>query len=95
MTDTLLARGPFTIGTGPRLELGAVASSGDGANGTSRSAFTIAGAWAVELRAKLGPVAVLVAGEAGVSRGLVLLADDRDVLHVSGPFVGGSLGVLF
>lgn len=95
VTDTLLARGPFTIGTGPRLELGAVAGSGDGANGTSRSAFIIAGAWAVELRVKLGPVAVLVAGEAGVSRGLVLLADDRDVLHVSGPFVGGSLGVLF
>lgn len=95
VTDRVFKRGVFGLGTGPRVELGGIAGQGDGANGTSTTAFTIAGSWAVELRAELAPVTVFVAGDVGVSRGLVLRADQRDVLHLSGPFVGAALGLTF
>ncbi len=95
VTDRIFKRGVFGLGTGPRIELGGIAGQGDGANGSSSTAFTIAGSWAVELRAELAPVTLFVTGDVGVSRGLVLQADERDVLHVSGPFVGAALGLTF
>lgn len=95
-TYTVLRSGAFAVATGPRFEVGGFAAQGEGSNGTSRTVLTLDGSWEVELEAKVGPIALLGALQAGTYfRGLQLQADERDVLHLSGPFVGFALGARY
>ena len=95
-TYVLATGATFAFATGPRLEIGLVAGRGDGTNGTSTTALTLAGSWELELHVKLGGgVTLLTAVEGGTFfRGIELHADDRDVLHLSGPFAGLALGAM-
>ena len=95
-TYTVLRSGAFAVATGPRFEAGGFAAQGEGSNGTSRTVLTFDGSWEVELEAKVGPIALLGAVQAGTYfRGLQLQADERDVLHLSGPFIGFALGARY
>lgn len=91
----VLSRSSLAVATGPRFELGVVAGSGEGANGQSTRALTMAAAWELELHVAVAGISLVGALEAGtLFRGVQLRADDRDVLHLSGPFVGLSLGAM-
>jgi hypothetical protein len=94
-TYVLLSSASLALATGPRLELGVIAGSGEGSNGETTTALTLGGAWEIELHVKLGGVSLVGSVEAGtLFRGVELHADDRDVLHLSGPFVGFALGAM-
>ena len=80
--------------TGPRFEAGALFGSGSGTNESSTTRIAFAGAWELELHVDLRVLDLVVAAEGGsFLRGVVLRADARDVLDLSGPFAGFSLGV--
>lgn len=92
-TWTLASSASIALATGPRAEVGLVAGRGDGANGDSTTAATLAGAWELELHVNVGGAFLFGAVEGGtLARGVELHADDRDALHLAGPFVGASIG---
>jgi hypothetical protein len=92
-----LVSGPrIGVATGPRAEVGVFAVHGTGANARATTMLGVASAWEIELHVRLGGVAAMATVEGGVyARGADVLADRRGVLYLYGPFVGGSLGVLF
>jgi hypothetical protein len=92
-TYVLMASRGFALATGPRFEIGAALGSGRGANASATTAFIFAGSWEIEAHVKLGGATLFGALEGGsFVRGVELHADDRDVLHLSGPFAGAALG---
>jgi hypothetical protein len=95
-TYVLVWRDTLALATGPRLEIGVVAGRGEGSNGASTRSLTLGGSWELEVHVKLRAFSLLGAVEAGtLFRGVELFADGRDVLHLSGPFVGFALGAMF
>ena len=95
-TYVVASSATFALATGPRVELGIVAGSGEGTNADSATAASFAGVWEVELHLRLGGLALVGSVEGGsILRGVDLRADDRNVLHLSGPFVGLAVGALF
>ncbi len=92
----VLASGAWLeLATGPRFETGLVAGRGDGKNGVSTTVLTLGASWELELHVKVGGLSLLGAVEAGTYfHGIELHADERDALHLSGPFVGLALGAM-
>lgn len=94
MTFRLLERGRFTIGAGPRAEVGVAFASGHGVLGRNTSGEVFVGAAAVEAAVAVAALRVVVGLEGGwAARGLSLFAEERRVLELSGPFVGAGVGV--
>lgn len=90
---TVVSASSLALVTGPRLELGAAFGRGDGTNADKATALTVAGSWAVELHLDVGGAALFISAEVGsFFRGVELHADDRSVLHLTGPFAGFGLG---
>ena len=89
----IVSAGAVRLVTGPRVEIGALFGAGSGANESSTTKLTFAAAWELELHLDFGAFAALVTAEGGsLLRGVVLRADARDVLDLSGPFAGFSIG---
>lgn len=89
----IVSAGRMRLVTGPRAEIGALFGSGTGANESSTTKVSFAVAWELELHLDLGAFSAVVAAEGGsFLRGVVLRADARDVLDLSGPFAGFSIG---
>lgn len=92
-TYVLTSGGPLAVATGPRFEAGVVAGRGAGSNGTSTTDLALGVSWALEVHLLLGGVSVVGALEAGtLFRGVELHANERDVLHLAGPFLGFAIG---
>lgn len=95
-TYVLTSSARFALATGPRVELGVVAGSGEGRNADSATAASFAGVWELELHLRLGALTLVGSVEGGsIFRGVELRADDRAVLDLSGPFAGLALGLLY
>lgn len=85
--------GRVRLVTGPRVEIGALLGSGTGANESSTTKVSFAAAWELELHLDLGGFAAVITAEGGsFLPGVVLRADARDVIDLSGPFAGFSIG---
>lgn len=83
-----------SLGVGPRAEVGVGFANGAGAGGRSTAAPVLSGALAVEGNLSTGPVRLRASAEGGwLALGLNLLAADRSVVQLSGPFLGATLGV--
>lgn len=92
-SGTLVSGSGLALVTGPRLELGAAFGRGEGTNADKATAWTVAGAWALELHLVFDGATAFVAAEAGsFFRGVELHADDRSVLQLTGPWLGFALG---
>ena len=97
-SGTLISGPDLALVTGPRLELGAAFGRGEGSNADRATALTVAGAWAFELHLVVdgasGATAFVSAEAGSFFRGVELHADDRSVLHLTGPWLGFALGAI-
>lgn len=97
-SGTLLSGPDLALVTGPRLELGAAFGRGEGSNADRATALTVAGTWALELHLLVdgarGATAFVSAEAGSFFRGVELHADDRSVLHLTGPWLGFALGAI-
>ncbi len=79
MMFRLLERGRFTIGAGPRAELGVAFASGHGVLGRNTSGEVLVGAAATETTFALAPIRVVVGLEGGWARAAYLSFPRTDV----------------
>ncbi|MBS2018080.1 MAG: hypothetical protein JST00_34725 [Deltaproteobacteria bacterium] len=90
----IVSAGRVRLVTGPRFEIGAFFGHGSGDNESSTTRAALSAAWELELHVDLGTNDLLVTAEGGsFLRGVVLRADARDVLDLSVPFAGFSVGI--